>query len=445
MSSLDTKPMYNLKVVLQETGIKPDTLRAWERRYGLPQPDRTGGGHRLYARRDIEMIKWLLTKQEEGLSISKAVQLYKSVADEGQDPLENVALGLAATPRPAFAVVPGAPLEELRRHWIEACLAFDETTAENIASQAFALYSPDTVCFELLLAGLANIGESWYQGKSSVQQEHFASALVIRRLNALIAASPPPTRPATVLIGCPAEEDHVLAALILTFLLRQRGWKVIYLGANVPIERFAEAIVSIRPRLLILVAQQLHTAASLLETASDLQPTGIPLAFGGLIFNRIPRLQQAIPGYFLGSHLQNAPEQIEKLITSNVTAKNIPEQTLEQIQAFQPILQQYRAERAAIESEVSNILQNQHLPYEYLNIANRNLAQEIDAALRLGNLEYIGVNIDWLKNLIQHHHAPLQGLKAYLQTYQQVVARQLGESGGPITDWLAEVLARNGF
>jgi DNA-binding transcriptional MerR regulator len=40
----DTTPTYNLKVVVQETGLRPDTLRAWERRYGLPQPDRRGGG-----------------------------------------------------------------------------------------------------------------------------------------------------------------------------------------------------------------------------------------------------------------------------------------------------------------------------------------------------------------------------------------------------------------
>ncbi|MCA9937221.1 MAG: MerR family DNA-binding transcriptional regulator, partial [Anaerolineales bacterium] len=38
-----------MKVVVQETGLKPDTLRAWERRYGVPSPERTAGGHRLYS------------------------------------------------------------------------------------------------------------------------------------------------------------------------------------------------------------------------------------------------------------------------------------------------------------------------------------------------------------------------------------------------------------
>ena len=68
-------PAFNLKVVLKETGLAADTLRAWERRYGLPAPNRTAGGHRLYSQRDIETIKWLMKRQEEGLSISRAVEI----------------------------------------------------------------------------------------------------------------------------------------------------------------------------------------------------------------------------------------------------------------------------------------------------------------------------------------------------------------------------------
>ena len=56
-------PAYNLKVVLKETGITADALRAWERRYGLPMPERTSGGHRLYSHYDIETVKWLIARQ----------------------------------------------------------------------------------------------------------------------------------------------------------------------------------------------------------------------------------------------------------------------------------------------------------------------------------------------------------------------------------------------
>src|SRR5918993_3655703 len=94
-----TTPAYNLKVVLKETGIAADTLRAWERRYGLPMPQRSAGGHRLYSQRDIETIKWLMKRQEEGLSISRAVDMYNDLLASGSDPLgDSVQPALTSTP-----------------------------------------------------------------------------------------------------------------------------------------------------------------------------------------------------------------------------------------------------------------------------------------------------------------------------------------------------------
>lgn len=83
-------PTYNLKAVIHETGVKPDTLRAWERRYGLPNPERTTGGHRLYSQRDIDTVHWLVARQEEGLSISHAVNLWHALEAEGKDPLAEM-------------------------------------------------------------------------------------------------------------------------------------------------------------------------------------------------------------------------------------------------------------------------------------------------------------------------------------------------------------------
>src|SRR5512134_3649739 len=83
-------PAYNLKAVLKETGIAADTLRAWERRYGLPMPQRSAGGHRLYSQRDIETIKWLMKRQADGLSISRAVDLWNEQIGSGTDPLAGL-------------------------------------------------------------------------------------------------------------------------------------------------------------------------------------------------------------------------------------------------------------------------------------------------------------------------------------------------------------------
>src|SRR6185503_962895 len=138
---ISTTPAFNLKVVLKETGLTADTLRAWERRYGLPVPQRTAGGHRLYSQRDIETIKWLMKRQAEGLSISRAVDMWKEQLSSGADPLA----GSAQTTIPSSSIISdqyqsATTLDESRTHWIKACLNFSESTAEQILNQAFSMF-----------------------------------------------------------------------------------------------------------------------------------------------------------------------------------------------------------------------------------------------------------------------------------------------------------------
>ena len=162
-------PAYNLKVVIRETGLKADTLRAWERRYGLPNPQRTEGGHRLYSQYDIEMIKWLMERQNEGLRINRAVQLWQSFEEQDQDPLQIMPSQETRQPAPGGELLSGVTLDEIREQWISACMSFDEGRAENLLAQAFARYPLETVCLEVLRQGLSEIGNLWYTGDSSVQ------------------------------------------------------------------------------------------------------------------------------------------------------------------------------------------------------------------------------------------------------------------------------------
>ncbi|MCA9973900.1 MAG: MerR family transcriptional regulator, partial [Anaerolineales bacterium] len=314
MTTLDTSPTFNLKVVVHETGVKPDTLRAWERRYGLPNPMRSEGRHRLYSPYDIQVILWLVARQTEGLSISRAAELWHSLVDAGKDPLQlYVDTGSPTTPEiPPTSV--GSKIDDIRAAWIQACMQFDERQAEQILTHAFALYSPVMVCLEVLQKGLAQIGESWYRNTATVQQEHFASALAMRRINALVAAAPAPTRTERLVVACPAHEDHVFAPLLLTLILRYQGWDVVYLGANVPTTRLESLLESVEPDLLILTAQQLYTSANLLQLAEYVADKGHMLAFGGRIFNYIPQLRERIPGFFLGERLEGAARSVAQLL-----------------------------------------------------------------------------------------------------------------------------------
>lgn len=432
MTEISRTPAFNLKVVVQETGVKPDTLRAWERRYGLPEPKRSSGGHRLYSQRDIEIVKWLVDRREEGMSISHSVELWQKLVDEGHDPLHMDGSPVKGDIVPPMEV--GSTVEEMRRTWIEACLAFDETAAEQVLTQAFALYPPAMVCLEVLQKGLAEIGMLWYENDATVQQEHFASALAIRRLNALVAAAPSPTRPARIIVACPAGEDHVFAPLLLTLMLRYEGWRVIYLGANVPTTRLETTIRRARPDLIVMTAQQLHTAATLLETARVLRDLEAPMAFGGRVFSAMSDLQQRIPGHFLGEGLQGVTE-----VVSDILRRQPPVPTVEPIPPhYQKAVDAYRARQAAVESRVWTILRaenNMDITYEHTANANLHLSRDILAALRLGDISLLGKEISWTEKLLLNYSMPRQMLHDYLEAYGQAVSEVLGEDGRPIVEW----------
>lgn len=428
----ETTPTFNLKVVIRETGIKPDTLRAWERRYGLPVPQRTAGGHRLYSQRDIDIIKWLMARQEEGLSISKAVKLWRSLKQEGNDPLYMAAYQTAdvTTISPASS----SNLVEMRHNWIEACLRFDESTAEAILTQAFAIYPVAMVCTEVLQKGLAEIGEMWYRNEATVQQEHFASALTMRRLNALVAAAPSPTRLGRVLIACPPGEEHTFAPLLLTLLLRYQGWDVVYLGANVPLARFEVTVDAIKPDLVVLTAQLLRSAASLLDVAQMLTEKGIHVAFGGYVFNATPELRERIPGHYLGEQIQDAVQTVGKILTFDP-----PVQTGTPVSAvYERATAVYRQKRAQIEAETWQETAN-NVPYEHVSMANTHLSDDIMAALHLGDMSYLGTQINWTKQLINNYDLPANWLKEYLGAYHRAADKHLDGAGRPIVKWLSQL------
>lgn len=436
MATLNEIPTYNLKVVVNETGIKPDTLRAWERRYGLPSPNRTSGGHRLYSDKDIAVIKWLLARQDEGLSISRAVKLWQSLEAEGEVPLFVPEYQEMTTAKWETAVPATNQIDDIRTAWIEACLRFDEPSAERILTQAFALYQPETVLTRLLQRALAEIGERWFQDKVTVQQEHFASALAMRRLNTLLAASPASTRSGRVLIGCPPHEDHTFAPLTLTIMLRYRGWELIYLGANVPLGRFVSTVESIKPNLIILTAQQLYTAAMLFEVAKNVAAEkNVMLAFGGRIFNTVPRLRQRIPGYFLGETLEEATQTVNRLLSFGMVPpaiKPVPDFYLKAAEVF-------RDQQALIEGHAWSLLKANGMSYEHYTNANLHLSRDIYAALTFGDIEFLSAEIAWAEKLLLNYSMPVVALRQYLQAYHTAAQEYLHGPAELVVDWLAGV------
>lgn len=442
-------PIYNLKAVVQETGLKPDTLRAWERRYGLPEPQRTPSGHRLYTKRDVATLKWLIERQDEGLIISRAVALWHDLSREGADPLERIPLapqsagstGKAAMALPPVVLpVPGQPnaLVELKNQWIDACLRFDERSAEQLLHAAFALFAVETVCTDLIQQALADLGHGWYEGRVTVQQEHFASSLAMRRLETLLTATPAPTRGGRILIGCPPHESHTFVPLMLSLFLRRRGWDVVYLGADVPVVSLESTVDAAAPSLVVLSAQQLHTAASLLEMARLLQSKRVPLAYGGLIFNLAPEVRTTIPGHYLGPSLAGAVDRVEELMIAPYARPSARPVSHEYVQA----LHHFREHRAAIEAEIWHSLEESGVPQANLADANMGLGRGIDAALALGDIQHLSADMEWIRGmLVNHNRLPAEAVDEYVSAYARAAAHYLGEPGRVVVQALTKLAA----
>jgi methanogenic corrinoid protein MtbC1 len=432
---INHNPVYNLRVVLKETGLKADVLRAWERRYDLPHPQRTAGRQRLYSDYDIATIKWLKTKQAEGLSISRAVQLWKDSIAAGREPLQDVAEMRAS---PSLSLPDGMSIEVLRQQWLEGCLAFDTAKADDALNQGFALYPAEKACSAILRQGLNIIGEQWYLGRVSVQQEHFASALAIRRLEALLSAAPQPTRPQTVLVGCSVGEMHTFPAIMLSLFLQRKGLKVVYLGADIPLEQMDTAIGTIHPDLVVLSAQQLVTAASLSMAALALYERHIPLAYGGLIFNRIPALRQRITATFLGESLEAAVDKIEQLIQSPATLSPI-----EFDEKYKLLAQSFRLSQTLIEKELYTALQKDGVQIGTIAEVNTFFGTRLAAALDLGDPAFMEGELTWIAGLLTSHHLPSEQLRFYLGAYSRCVHAVLGKHGNPINQWIDKYITQH--
>lgn len=305
-----TDPIFNVKAVVHQTGVSAATLRAWERRYGVPSPPRTESGYRLYSARDIAIIRWLKAQVESGLSISQAVQLLRSLQSA------NTRSEPASAPSPD----PHNTCQRLHDVIIESARTFDEQRIDQALNEAFSLLSIEDVCEGLIQPVLRTVGELWASGALDVSMEHFVTNVLRRRLMALMNAAPAPLREARIIAACAPQEYHEVGLMVLALLLRRRGYSVVYLGQDTPGARLAEAVAQAQAQVVLLSASTLVAAANLLDAVEALraQPNGhaVRIAFGGRIFSRVPALQRRVPATHLAERAREAVAQIESLIAS---------------------------------------------------------------------------------------------------------------------------------
>ena len=248
----------NIAALSQRTGVAPDTLRKWEQRYGILQPERTTGGQRRYSERDVVRVEWLRARLAEGYRIGEAALLLgQSGGTAARTPREHVEAILAAAERGDAGDI-GLRLD-----------------------QAFALHRLETVLGDVVAPLLREVGARWEAGAISVAQEHVVSEAVRARLGHIVGDAAGGTRGPAVL-ACAPGERHELGLMSIAIGLRSDGWRIAYLGADTPLRDALDLAARVRAPLLgISLAMRERATALEQALAGACVPHGLTIVVGG--------------------------------------------------------------------------------------------------------------------------------------------------------------------
>ena len=219
----------------RRTGVSPELLRAWEQRYELLRPTRSEGGFRLYSPQDEQRVATMRAHLERGLSAAEAARLTLTEDTASESPDER-------------------PVLELRADGLRAALdRLDESAAHAELDRLLSAFSLETVLRAVVLPYLRELGDRWERGDASVAQEHFASQVLRSRLLGLARGWDRGTGP-RALLACVPGEQHDLGLIVFGLGLRDRGWRITFLGPDTPLETLGETAATLQPDAVVLVA-----------------------------------------------------------------------------------------------------------------------------------------------------------------------------------------------
>ncbi len=269
----------NLRIgeLSRRTGISPDLLRAWERRYELFAPDRTAAGYRLYGEQDVLRAQGMLQAIERGLSAAQAA----AAATVSTEPISGEIVAASSSPAAL-----GAELHE-------ALDRLDDVGAHAALDRLLARFSLQTVLRDAVLPYLHDLGERWEGGESVIAPEHFASALLRGRLLGL-ARGWGGGDGRLALLGCVPGDQHEIGLICFGLALRAEGWRISYLGSDTPLATIAEASELLDPALIVVAASMPGCALAAADGLAQLG-SSMGLVLAGRGFNADLALRIGVP------------------------------------------------------------------------------------------------------------------------------------------------------
>jgi MerR family transcriptional regulator, light-induced transcriptional regulator len=233
-----TSRRHPIGVVARRTGLKPDLIRAWERRYGAVEPGRTETRRRFYSDADIERLLLLRRVVGTGRGISQVAGL----------PNDELRALIADEPESRGVPSPAAfPNGDSAAHLLKLCLSaaqrLDVHDLELQLERASVALSRVNLLEKLLVPLLHGIGDLWQRGDLRPIHEHMASAVVRSFLGGMSGTYHAAATAPHLVVTTPARQLHELGALIVSATAASEGWQTTYLGPDLPPEEIAAAAV----------------------------------------------------------------------------------------------------------------------------------------------------------------------------------------------------------
>jgi len=263
--------MYSIKAVSQATGLSIETLRAWERRYGVVQPTRDASGRRAYQPDDVIRLRKLREATERGHPIGRLVRL-------GQEELDTILQSQAQSGG-------GAPsIRSLGTQILAAAEDYRPADCEQLLAMALALLPVSRVVSEVLSPTLTEVGERWHRGQLSIAQERIISTAIRRQLSSVLDTYSRIADGPVMVLATPAGERHELGILMCALLAASRNVRCHYLGADMPAAELATYATRVGADVVALSALAGDGQPALLEEVAQLAqllPEGTELWGGG--------------------------------------------------------------------------------------------------------------------------------------------------------------------
>lgn len=307
INDLSDETKYSVQRISDLTGLNPVTLRAWERRYGFPKPERDKNRYRLYSDRDLAILRWLINKKTSGVSISSASATLKDMIAEENWP-EVIPFGIAQA-----KTVSSVPPQRYADHLFELLKKHDEVEAARLFDELISIFDLETLIEEIITPTLVSVGQAWVQGGLLISTEHFATAFILSRLSNLYVSLPIVNKGPRILIGGAPTEEHEMGALMMAMLLRSRGYLVEFLGANLHLDDLTDYAQLVKPALVVLTASTNRAGMELLRAQVKLNTVSPApkFCYAGFAFDFDPDLINIIPGIYLGKSMVDALNQIK--------------------------------------------------------------------------------------------------------------------------------------